>query len=176
MSTDEREELKRIIGENGRVKTLCFTGHRTIPDREMAQLIKALDKLIEQSIEDGYRIFLAGGALGFDTVAAFRVLAAREKRRDVKLMLILPCRNQTEKWTDLKSIREYQILKDNADAVIYLQTFYDEGCMLKRNRYMVDKSTRCISYLTKNRGGSAYTVGYAARQGLECINVADHMK
>ncbi len=168
-------EIQKTLDKNGLVKTLCFTGHRTIPERDMEQLIKALDLLIEKAVEDGYRVFLSGGALGFDTVAAFRVLAAKEKFEGLRLMLVLPCRNQTEKWKSLKSIREYQILKDNADAVIYTGDFYDEGCMHRRNRFMVEKSSRVISYLTREKGGSAYTVNYAKRLGKESFNVADVM-
>lgn len=164
------------MNQHEKEKTLCFTGHRTIPAADMEKLIKALDILIEKAYEDGFRAFISGGAFGFDTVAAFRVLAARDRHGDIKLVLALPCRNQTEKWTSQRSIREYQILKDNADEVFYVNDFYTDGCMLERNRYMVDRSSRCISYLTRTKGGSAYTVNYAARKGVECINSAEFLK
>ena len=169
-SETEREKVYGI-----RHKTVCFTGHRTIPQKDLERLVGELDRAISEAIDDGYSVFMAGGALGFDTVAAFRVLAAREKRDDIRLVLVLPCRNQTEKWTNLQSIREYQMLKDNANAVMYIQDFYDEGCMLKRNRFMVDKSSRLIGYVTRARGGSAYTANYAAKCGLEYINLADRL-
>ncbi len=164
-------DAKRIMDENGRDKTLCFTGHRAVPDCDMDKVIKRTDALIERSVEDGYRVFLAGGAVGFDTIAAFRVLSARNRFKNIKLVLVLPCKNQTAKWKTEKSVHEYQMLKNSADGVIILQEFYDEGCMLKRNRFMVDNSGKLICYLTRNKGGSAYTVGYAQKSGIDCVNV-----
>lgn len=154
-------------------KTACFTGHRTIPASHMDKLIRDLDDTIEKYISEGYDCFMAGGAIGFDTVAAFRVLNARNSHPHVKLVLALPCRNQTERWKSLKSLREYQILKDNADAVIYIQTFYDSECMMKRNRFMVDSSSLCIGYVTKPSGGSASTMRYAQKNNVSFINLGN---
>lgn len=154
-------------------KTACFTGHRAIPAEVMEKLISELDDVLEKCISEGYDCFIAGGAIGFDTVAAFRVLSARESHPDIKLVLALPCRNQTERWTSLKNLKEYQILKDNADAVIYLQNFYDSECMMKRNRFMVDMSSLCIGYVTKSSGGSAATMRYAQKKNIKCLNIGD---
>ncbi len=46
--------------------------------------------------------------------------------------------------------------------------------MFKRNRHLVDHSGVCVCYLTKERGGTAYTAQYAQRQGLEIVNTARH--
>lgn len=156
-------------------RTACFTGHRTIPSEIMEKLISELDDALEKYISDGYDCFIAGGAIGFDTVAAFRVLNAKENHPEIKLVLALPCRNQTERWTSLKNLKEYQILKDNADAVIYLQNFYDDQCMMKRNRFMVDMSSLCIGYVTKTCGGSAATMRYAKKKNIECLNLGDNL-
>jgi hypothetical protein len=45
--------------------------------------------------------------------------------------------------------------------------------MQKRNRHLVDNSSVCICYLTKPTGGTAYTVNYARRSGLQVINMAE---
>lgn len=45
--------------------------------------------------------------------------------------------------------------------------------MFRRNRYLVDNSSICIAYLTKNKGGTAYTVDYAKKLGVTVINIAD---
>ena len=47
-----------------------------------------------------------------------------------------------------------------------------QGCMYKRNRHLVDHSGICVCYLTKDSGGTAYTVRYARTHGLEIINLA----
>ena len=43
--------------------------------------------------------------------------------------------------------------------------------MHKRNRHLVDNSSLCIAYLTKESGGTAYTVNYARQSGLTIINI-----
>lgn len=150
---------------------VCFTGHRKIPGDTIDELCDGLDRTISSLIGRGKRVFLAGGAIGFDTIAAFRVLSAREKHPDVRLVLVLPCRNQTERWTSLKSLTEYKILKDNADHIIYIRDFYDRTCMRDRNTYMVDNSSCCVSYLRSTAGGTAGTVRYAEKQGVEIIRL-----
>ena len=50
---------------------------------------------------------------------------------------------------------------------------YTNGCMFKRNRHPVDCSSVCISYLTKDTGGTAYTVKYATQNKVHVINIAD---
>ena len=44
--------------------------------------------------------------------------------------------------------------------------------MFKRNRHLIDNSSLCICYLTKNSGGTAFTVNYALKKGLIITNVA----
>lgn len=155
-----------------RLKTVCFTGHRTIPaGEELEALTGRLDALILAAYKKGYRTFIAGGAVGFDTLAACRVLAAKETMPDISLHLALPCRNQTEKWTRLDDLILYKKILGAADRVDYLTVFYTDTCMHERNRFMVDRSALCIAYCKKQRGGSAYTVNYAKKQGLGILNI-----
>ena len=44
--------------------------------------------------------------------------------------------------------------------------------MHKRNRYMVDNSGLCVCYWIRDKGGTAYTVHYAEKEGLKIINIA----
>lgn len=55
----------------------------------------------------------------------------------------------------------------------YTSEEYTRGCMHKRNRHLVDNSSACIAYLTESKGGTAYTVDYAAKHGLTVFNIAD---
>ena len=61
----------------------------------------------------------------------------------------------------------------DADEVRVLAPRYYDGCMQARNRYMVDRASVCIAYLTETRGGTAGTVRYAEKQGISVINLAD---
>lgn len=53
-----------------RSKTVCFTGHRELPADDLLEISKHLEDTLATLIEQGYRYFGAGGALGFDTLAA----------------------------------------------------------------------------------------------------------
>ncbi|MBQ7827587.1 MAG: DUF1273 family protein [Clostridia bacterium] len=155
-----------------RKHTACFTGHRTIPKGDdLQRLIGKTDAMINVAHHKGYRIFITGGAVGFDTLAACRVIVAMKRFPDVKLHLALPCRNQTEKWTRIEDLALYKRIMGSAERVDYITDFYTDTCMLERNRFMVDRSGLCIAYCTKDKGGSAYTVRYARKEGLGVVNI-----
>ena len=125
-----------------------------------------------EAIEQGYRYFGAGGALGFDTLAAQTVLELKSEYPEIKLILVLPCKNQTRGW-EQADIEEYERIKAAADKVVHTSKDYYSGCMHKRNRHLVDNSSLCICYLTEQSGGTAYSVNYARSQGLKIINIAE---
>lgn len=152
-------------------QTACFTGHRIIPLSEINAVSKALEKAIVESIKNGYRYFGAGGALGFDTMAALTVLRLKRQYPQIKLILVLPCENQTRNWKTA-DIEKYEHIKSQADKVVYVSKEYTSDCMHKRNRHLVDNSSLCICYLTKPSGGTAYTVDYAQSEKLMVVNVA----
>ena len=154
-----------------REKTCCFTGHREIPLEKRAEIADRLERIIISLYQQGIRVYKAGGALGFDTLAARTVLRLRENCPGMKLILVLPCLTQTKGWKP-ENIAEYERIKAQADKVVYISKEYTRGCMHKRNRYLVDNSGVCICYLTRERGGTAYTVNYAEKRKLEIINIA----
>ena len=151
--------------------TCCFTGHRKIPPEERAGITDRLERVIVSLYQQGIRAYEAGGALGFDALAAQTVLHLRESYPGMKLILVLPCLTQTRGWR-LEDVTEYEGIKAQADEAIYTAQQYTRGCMHKRNRYMVDHSGVCICYLTKDSGGTAYTVNYAKKKGLNVFNIA----
>lgn len=153
-------------------RTACFTGHRELPAKDLPEISKRLEDTLVTLIEQGYRYFGAGGALGFDTLAAQSVLRLRERYPQIRLILVLPCLDQTRSWQQADA-DIYEELKRHADKVTYTSEHYFRGCMQKRNRHLVDNSSVCICYLTKPTGGTAYTVNYARRMGLQVINIAE---
>ena len=153
-------------------KTVCFTGHRTIPMLKKWKIERKLKETLEALIDNGYCYFGAGGALGFDTIAAQTVLGLKKKHPEIKLILVLPCKNQTRGWEE-KDVSVYEGIIEQADKVVYTQEHYDRGCMFKRNRHLVDNSSVCVAYLTEEKGGTAYTVNYANQKGVKVINIAE---
>ena len=156
-------------------QTVCFTGHRMLAAAERATLERRLEETVSELAAAGYRYFGAGGALGFDTLAAETVLRLREKNKEIKLILVLPCYNQADNWP-VADRAKYAYLKAQADKVVYTAKSYHDGCMQVRNRRLVDSSSVCIAYLKHLTGGTAYTVRYARENGLRVINLAENEK
>lgn len=152
-------------------QTACFSGHRKVPARQQAELVLRLNNAVVKLINNGYKYFIAGGALGFDTLAAKTVLNLKTDYPDIRLILALPCQSQTFRWS-LGDIEAYETIKNAADKVVYISDSYTKDCMYRRNRYLVDNSSVCICYLTEEGGGTAYTVRYANKNGLLVVNLA----
>ena len=155
-------------------KICFFTGHRELPPDKIEEIARLLERALRKLIESGYTEFRAGGALGFDTLAAQTVLSLRSEFSRIRLVLILPCKEQAKRWSE-RDQRLYEAIKQSADEVIYTAEHYFRGCMQKRNRRLADGSDICVCYLTKYTGGTAYTVNYAVKQGKPICNVADRV-
>ncbi len=150
-------------------KTVCFSGHRVLYDPKDI-IEKRLEAAIRQSIADGARTFIAGGAIGFDTIAAQTVIRLRGEYPDIRLVLALPCppEFQTLKWTACQK-KEYGEILKQADEVRVLSDKYTKDCMLSRNRYMVDNSGMLIYYLRSEYGGTKHTVNYASGKEIDMV-------
>ncbi len=155
-----------------KLRTCCFTGHWQLPEDQQEEIAARLEATVVTLIHSGYLYFGAGGALGFDTLCAKTVLRLRQSYPKIKLILVLPCVSQAERWPPAdKTI--YREIMEQANKVVYMSREYTHDCMFKRNRHLVDCSSVCICYQTKATGGTAYTVEYARRHGLRIINLAE---
>ena len=152
-------------------RTCCFTGHRDLPVQRQKELAAKLEDTIISLIDRGIRFYGAGGARGYDTLAAQTVLRLKERYPHIRLILVLPCLTQTKGWP-AADVKEYERIKALADKVVYTSQEYTKGCMHRRNRHLVDHSSVCVCYFTKKDGGTAYTVRYAKEHSLEIINIA----
>ena len=152
-------------------KTLFFTGHRNIYKTDGSRHYEALEKVIISFIDKGYKNFISGGALGFDTMAAECIIKLKEEGADITLIFMLPCRDQDAKWSEWER-KKYRKMLTQADKVIYIREDYTRTCMFERNRAMADASSACIAYCTKQTGGTAYTVSYATQKDLPVVNIA----
>ena len=155
-----------------RAKTCCFTGHRSLSHEEKLKVAARLREIIAEQIKTGVVFYGAGGALGFDELAAQTVLDMKKEYPHLRLILVLPCEDQTREWRS-EDIAVYEDIMRRSDKVVYVSREYTPDCMHKRNRHLVDHSGTCICYLTRASGGTAYTVDYARRKGLRIINVAN---
>lgn len=164
--------MKNANETNKLIKNVCFTGHRRIEPEDAVSIVLVLKKTLRLLIENGAEHFLAGGAIGFDTVAALCVLELKEKYPHISLDLVLPCKNQTKMWSEADRKLFCDILAQ-ADSVEYLHETYTSTCMHDRNRRLVDRADICVTYLTHSGGGTAHTVAYALKNDEEVINIYD---
>ncbi|MBQ2952043.1 MAG: DUF1273 family protein [Clostridia bacterium] len=151
--------------------SVCFTGHRLIPSADMKSLTQRLDEVLEKLYQLGFRDFFSGAALGFDVLAAERVILLKARHPDVHLRLAIPCSSQSDHWTDSDCSR-YERMLYHADSTHVLSRQYYEGCMHVRNRFMVDRSAFCLCFLTHVKGGTMATVAYAMQQSCPVLNLA----
>ncbi len=156
-----------------RRQTCCFTGHRLIPAEQYEPLKERLTDTIKLLIDQGVLYYGAGGALGFDTLAAQCIIEQKKYNPSIKLILVLPCYSQAQKWS-VADQQTYEAVKAQADKIVYTSQEYTPDCMFKRNRHLVDHSGVCVCYMTKASGGTAYTVDYAKQHGLKIMNLAEH--
>ena len=155
-----------------RSKTCCFTGHRILSESKN-EVKEKLRCVVEELIKKGVCYFGNGGALGFDTLAAQTILDLKEQYPHIKLIMVLPCMDQTKMWKT-NDVKMYEYILSQADKITYEAELYYDGCMLDRNRRLVDNSGYCVCYYNgKKRSGTAFTVNYANKQGLKIINIAE---
>lgn len=152
--------------ENIKLNSCAFTGHRDFIKEKYGKL---LEKNILGLIENGVNKFYCGMAVGFDLCAAETVINFKEKF-DIKLVACVPCPEQ-DKYFPVDSKKRYRAALSKSDEVVTLAPFYFSGCMQQRDRYMADNCDVLLCYLSKNAGGTFYTVNYAKKQGKFILNI-----
>ena len=153
--------------------TCCFTGHRNIRKGEEETLRAKLREQVLRLLDSGVTTFLIGGAMGFDMLAAEVLLDQREKEgKALRLVSVLPFPQWREKWGEAEKNREDRIL-EKSDEILFSMNEYQREAYLHRDRRMVDASAVCIACCSRKTGGTAYTVRYALKNGLQVINLAD---
>ena len=72
---------------------------------------------------------------------------------------------------ELKARERWFSLVERCDNETMLQHHYDRGCMLRRNRYLVDHSAMLIAVYDGMLGGTMYTISYAMKRGLDVVTL-----
>lgn len=152
-------------------QSVAFTGHRSIDANKRPYLRVAVDNILIELYQSGYRNFINGMAMGFDLLAASAVISLKKRFSDIKLIAVVPYRNQSEKFSEQEQKR-YQYVLQNADEVIVLREKYTNGCLLRRNDYMLAHSSGLVAYYNgKQKGGTFYTIRKANESGMPVINL-----
>ena len=166
---------ERYRGMTREQQTCCLTGHRMIPPGEEQKImIRAKNILVRLIREHNVRYFGVGGAVGFDMLAAEYLLHLKaHEEQQIRIISVLPYPQwqETTDWTEELRLREAAILRAS-DKVVHVRPAYEKGVYLLRDRTLVDGSAHCVSYCTRSRTGTAYTVKYAMKRGVKVLNAS----
>ena len=149
---------------------LAFTGHRPekLPwghdesDPRCIALKRQIKEAVSKAAGEGYDIFLCGMARGCDFYFAEAVLEL-----GYRLEAYLPCLSQSDRWPDADRERQTALLLRCA-AVYMVEPSYSKGCMLRRNKRMVDDCDALLTVFDGSPGGTGAAIGYAKRTG-KCV-------
>ena len=153
------------------MNNISFTGHRDVSGEKVkCQLRETLTELIA----NGSYMFFAGGAAGFDTLAAKTVLDLRALHPWITLTLILPCPpdEQTRSFSSALRQEYFEIMKA-ADNIEIISQHYTNGCMKQRNQRLIDCADICVCYYNDSKfaSGTGQTVRMAQKKGIDIINL-----
>ena len=149
-------------------KICFFTGHRRL-SRDKDYVRRLLESAVLDAINDGVDTFIAGGAVGFDMLAAQSVLTLRHDY-EISLRLYIPYRGHTSGWHE-EDREEFVELLPKADSVLYVSENYFRGCMRKRNEAMVRDSDCGIAWCERGASGTLQTVSIAKKRGIVVRNI-----
>lgn len=162
-----------------RSRRVAFTGYRPqkMPfgfdetDERCIDFKRRLYDTIETLIDQGYKHFISGGALGMDMFAAEAVLQLKAKHPEITLEMVSPFDAQAEKWAPQYQ-RRHDLLFSQADMVTATGHEYTKSAMFTRNRYLVNNADVLLAAYDGQPGGTQMTVQYAKQMGIQvcCIN------
>ena len=161
-----------------RQMTVCFSGYRPekLPwgydecDPRCAQLKQRLRRAVCAACDDGFRHFICGMANGCDLYFFDAARYLRLQHPEVTIEAAIPYSGQADRWRpELRERYAYDLRQ--CDYQTLVQETYTPGCMMRRNRYMVDASRILIAAFDGRPGGTARTLEYAAQRRLEIIQI-----
>lgn len=136
---------------------VTFCGHREVDNT--LEVGNWLSQVIEDLIKKGAKIFYLGGYGKFDSLCKKVLMEYKIIYPDIQILLIVPYINHK------LEIKGY-------DGTIYpeIENIPPRYAILKRNRWMVEKSDVVISYVINNYGGAFKTLEYSIQKGKNIIS------
>lgn len=157
--------------------SICVTGHRPkrlygydLSDVRWVRLYYLFKRLLKEKECD---IALSGMALGVDTIFAMATLSLRDDDQfPIKLHAAVPCRNLSEPWFNEDDVNRFKHILGVADIVTYVtDSDYVEGCLERRNEFLVDNSDEILAVWTGSPGGTKHCIDYAKKKGKSVTNL-----
>ena len=132
-----------------RERTCCFTGHRDTPADRLQMVMTGTEAKVRELISQGYRYFGIGGAMGYDTIVAEMLFRLREREYpEIKIILVYPFDGFISRWSDSQQATYARLLPMYDKRVCVCKSASREA-YLARDRHLVDYSSACIAYCTR---------------------------
>ena len=127
--------------------------------------------MVEELMYEGYDHFISGMADGADLDFASSVATLSNNFENIVLESALPYPLRTPTIpSENDMIRN--TLVNQSQKITVVSPKYFNGCMQKRNRYMVDSSDLVLAVWNgEKRGGTWYTIDYAFKKGKPIIYI-----
>ena len=111
--------------------------------------------------------------MGYDTIVAEMLFRLREREYpEIKIILVYPFDGFISRWSDSQQATYARLLPMYDKRVCVCKSASKEA-YLARDRHLIDCSSICVAYCTRQTGGTAYTIRYAAARGVPVFNVGD---
>ena len=149
-----------------------FTGHRpeklpwgTNEEDPRCRALKTLiAREVERAADAGADTFCCGMARGCDLYFAEAVIQVKKTYPALRLEAWIACPEQADLWTE-EDRNRWQKLLELCNSVHVVEERYSDGCLLRRDKAMVDRVDELISVWDGSAGGTGWTVRYAKRRG-----------
>lgn len=147
----------------------CFAGHRPEKLTESRSEITAwLSDQIDRALGDGYVTFLTGMAMGIDIWAGQMVLERKRLYPNLHLIAVTPYPSFPVRWKE-EWRTSYEKLWNEADHRVVISPSFAPDVFERRNRFLVDHSSRLIAFYNGEEGGTHLLITYARSSGLACF-------
>jgi uncharacterized phage-like protein YoqJ len=163
-------------------KSCSFTGYRTkklnqsLYDSSLTVdgLFDCMKSLMTEMLDNGFSTFRCGMAIGADLMFARAALELREKYKSslVRFIAVIPCLNHDQNWTESDRTLCREITGRADEVILVSNSHYFNGCMAKRNRYLVDNCDELLAIYDGQTGGTMQTINYAKGKGKK-ITIID---
>ena len=152
-------------------KSAAFTGHRFVPYAQRSIIRERIKGEVINAYKLGIRNFYCGMAVGFDMLAAEVILSLKAQLSSISLIAVVPFRGQDFRFSESDKKR-YKMILNEVDDVLVLSNKYYKGCLLRRNDFMLDNSSRLIAFYNgEQKGGTFYTCRRAESRGIPIVNL-----
>ncbi|MCL1831939.1 MAG: SLOG family protein [Oscillospiraceae bacterium] len=152
-------------------KVCAFTGYR--PQKLNACLsrgtltVQDIELILRRQmltlLDEGFNTFMSGMAIGADLIFARIALELQREYTPklARLVAVIPCLEHDKNWGERDRIHCRELSESAYETVVVSNSCYFDGCMAKRNHYLVDRCDELIAVYDGQRGGTMQTINYA---------------